>query len=143
MRQAVSQQEILERLRPLIREVTGAGAEQIRMGSVLVADLGAESLDLLDLSFLIEEEFGITIEANEFERQARERMGGQAYEEDGYLTGAALAELARALPELEGRHFAPGLRKMDIPALLTVAVFVHLIQRKLAEKGRGQADAHG
>ncbi len=143
MSDALTEQEILGRLRPLIREVTGAAAEQVRLESVLVADLGAESLDLLDLSFLIEEEFGIAIEANEFERQARRRMGGQAYEEDGYLTEPALAELAKALPELESRHFAPGLRKMDIPALLTVAVFVHLIRRKLAEKAGGQADAHG
>ena len=54
---------------PLVREVTGA-RRQIRMESGLMQDLGAESLDLLDLSFLIEETFGVTIEADEFERQA-------------------------------------------------------------------------
>ena len=40
--------------------------------SVLVADLGAESIDLLDLSFVIEETFNVTIEGNEIEREAEQ-----------------------------------------------------------------------
>ncbi|MHC4718541.1 MAG: acyl carrier protein [Planctomycetota bacterium] len=133
----MTETDIYEKLKPLIREVTGASEDAIAMESILVADLGAESLDLLDLSFLIEEEFSITLEADEFERLAKARMDGQPYEADGYLTEAALAELARAMPEVPAENFAPPLRKMDVPALLTVAVFVHLVQRKLAEKADG------
>ena len=103
-------------------------------------DLGAESLDLLDLSFLIEETFGIRLEADEFTRQARQRIPGGAYEKDGYLTGEALVELRRALPEIEPRKLAGPLRRMDLPSILNVSVFVHLIQRKLAEKS--EADIH-
>ena len=57
----MTEQEIFERLIPLIREVTGVREDQIKMESGLMQDLGAESVDLLDFSFLIEETFDITI----------------------------------------------------------------------------------
>lgn len=130
----MTEHDVLEQLRPLIGEVTGAGPDEIRMESVLMMDLGAESLDLLDLSFLIEEEFGIRLEADEFSRQARQRKPGLVYEKDGYLTDDALVELRQALPEIDPKRLAGPLRRTDLPSILTVGVFVHLIQRKLAEK---------
>ncbi len=130
----MTEQEVFSQLMPLVREVTGARADQVRMESVLMGDLGAESIDLLDLSFLIEETFGITIEADEFERQARRRIPGGVYEVNGCLTEQALQELQRALPEVPAGLLQPGLKKIEVPSVLTVAVFVHLIQRKLAEK---------
>jgi len=128
----MTETEVFEKLLPLIREVTGARAEQVTMASNLIKDLGAESIDLLDLSFLIEETFGITIEADEFERQASERLPAGQYERDGALTPEAIEELRKALPEVPPREFRAGLKKIEVPSVLNVAVFVHLIQRKAA-----------
>ena len=137
----MTETEAFERLLPLLREVTGARADQVAMDSNLMADLGAESIDLLDLSFLIEETFGITLEADEFERQATDRIPGGQYERDGYLTPEALEELKKALPEVPAEKFRPGLKKIEVPSILNVAVFVHLIQRKVAQKQREAVDA--
>ncbi|HEY9173576.1 MAG TPA: acyl carrier protein [Verrucomicrobiae bacterium] len=133
--------EILGELKPLLVEVLGVAPEQIRMESVLVADLGAESIDLLDLSFRIEEQFKVRIEANEIEREARKRLPGGVFEKDGCLTDEALAEIRKSIPELDPAKLVKGLRKMDLPSLLTVAFFVHLIARKLAAKTEGVAHA--
>jgi len=130
----MTEHEIFDKLLPLLEETTGSPPEKIAMTSGLMQDLGAESLDLLDLSFLIEEAFGITLESDEFERQATERIPGGVYERDGVLTEEALVELRRALPEVPAEKLATGLRKMEVPSILTVGVFVHLIQRKLVEK---------
>ena len=130
----MTEHEVYSRLVPLVQEVTGAGEDQVRMESGLVEDLGAESLDLLDLTFLIEEEFGVTLGADEFERQARARMPGGVYERDGLLTDEAVACLREALPEVPPEKLRPGLAKVALPQVLNVAVFVHLIERKLAEK---------
>lgn len=139
----MTEEAVFRELIPLIREVTGAREEQVRMESVLMGDLGAESIDLLDLSFLIEETFGIAIEADEFERQARRRIPGGVYEVNGYLTEPALEELRQALPEVPHESFRPGLKKIEVPGVLTVAVFVHLIQRKLADKTGEVESAQG
>ncbi len=129
--------EILEQLKPLLVEVLGVRPDQIRPDSVLVADLGAESIDLLDLSFRIEERFQVTIEANELERDAKARLPAGVYEKDGFLTEEALLEIRRAAPELDSAKLVTGLRKVDLPALLTVSFFVHLIARKLATTSGG------
>jgi acyl carrier protein len=128
----MTEQEVFARLLPLVQEVTGATEERIRMESVLVEDLGAESLDLLDLSFLIEEEFGVTIGADDFERQARTSSPDVTYDRDGLLTEDAIAHLRAALPEVPPEKLQPGQPKITLARVLNVAVFVHQIQRKLA-----------
>ena len=130
----MTEQQIYDKLLPLITEITGARPEQITMQSNLVQDLGAESIDLLDLSFLIDEHFGIGIDADEFEQQAKASMNGAEYTRDGVLTDEAIEQLKLGLPEIPPEQFRPGLKKIEIPGLLNVAVFVHLIQRKLNKK---------
>ncbi|MCJ7694825.1 MAG: phosphopantetheine-binding protein [Anaerolineaceae bacterium] len=132
----MTEQEIFEKLIPLIREVTGVREDQITMDSGLMQDLGAESVDLLDFSFLIEETFDIVIDADEFEQQTSKRLNSKEYEKDGVLTDEALKELRKALPEVPVEYLKPGLKKIELPSVLNVAVFVHLIQRKLAEKSQ-------
>jgi len=133
----VNETEIFEQLKPLLTEVLGVPAESLRMESVLVADLGAESIDLLDLSFRIEESFQLTIEANEIEREAKKRIPSGIFEKDGFLTEEALAEIRAFVPELDPSKLVKGLRKSQIPSLLTVSFFVHLIARKLEAQEKG------
>jgi acyl carrier protein len=130
----ISEPEIFERLKPLLVEVLGVPLERIRPESVLVAELGAESIDLLDLSFRIEEVFNVTIESDEIEREAGKRLPGGVYTKDGRLSSEALEELRKSFPELDASKFAGGIRKTDLPSLLTVRFFVKLVARKLAEK---------
>jgi acyl carrier protein len=136
-----SESDILEQLKPLLVEVLGVRPDEIFSHCELVGDLGAESIDLLDLTFRIEESFKVRIEANELEREAIRQMPGGVYERDGYLTDEALAEIRRAAPELDQKKLVAGLRKADIPALLTVGFFVSLIQRKLSVSGKGASHA--
>ena len=133
----MTEHEILERMKPLLVEVLGVAPEKIRPESVLVSELGAESIDLLDLSFRLEETFDVRIEANEIERETRRRLPGGVYEKDGRLTAEALAAIREAVPELVAGKLTEGLRKMDLPSLLTVQFFVRLVARKLAEKEGG------
>ena len=79
------------------------------MDSVLVEDLGAESLDLLDLSFLIEEAFDVTIGADDFERKARMKSPDAVYDRDGLLTEEAIARSARGPAGSAAREAPAGL----------------------------------
>jgi acyl carrier protein len=137
----MTESEVFEKLLPLIQEVTGVAEERIRMESCLMEDLGAESLDLLDFSFLVEEAFGVTIASNEFEQRATEQMPEGTYERDGLLTEEGVARLRSALPEVPPEKIQPGMPKITVPKVLTVGVFVHLIQRKLGESEEATHDA--
>jgi acyl carrier protein len=131
----MTEQDIFDKLLPLVREVTGARSDQVRMDSGLMEDLGAESLDLLDLVFLIEETFQVTIVPNEFEQEVTARLPGGVFQRDGLLTEEAVTELHRVLPEVPPEQIYPGMAAAILPAVLPMAVFVHLIQRKLAQAG--------
>jgi acyl carrier protein len=128
----LTEQEIFERLRPLIRQVTCVAEEDIQPHSNLMHDLGAASLDLLDLSFLIEEAFHITLTGREFEQQVTQKLDGKPYQENGLLTEAALTELRTLMPEVPAEQLQSPLPRAALPTVLNVAVFVHLIQGKLA-----------
>jgi acyl carrier protein len=132
-----TESEIYEDLLPLLQEALGVRQEEIRFESVLMSDLGAESIDLLDLSFQIEDKFKVTIEANELEREARNRLPDMVFEADGLLTDEALAEIGASMPELDRAKLVKGLRKSEIPSLLTVGFFVRVIARKLEAKNQG------
>jgi acyl carrier protein len=127
-----TEQEIFEELKPLLQEALGVRPEQIQWDSVLMRDLGAESIDLLDLSFQIEDKFKVSMEANEIERRAKARLPDGGYEKDGLLTGEALAEIRASVPGLDESKLVVGLRRADLPSLLTVKFFVKLIASKLA-----------
>ncbi len=133
----MTEPEILKQLKPLLVEVLGVPPERVGWDSVLVRDLGAESIDLLDLSFRIEEKFQVVLDANELEREVGKRLVGGSYEQNGLLSDAALAEIQRVAPELDSAKLVRGLRKADLPALLTVGFFVRLIARKLAARTVG------
>lgn len=117
-----------------VARVVDAPAETIRPDSVLVGDLGADSLDLLDLIFQLEQRFNIRIEPKGIERRARAALGGAELEDNGVYTPSALAQLRAALPEVPAEELAEGFRSADLPRRFRVATFVRLVEGLLREK---------
>ena len=97
-------------------------------------DLGADSLDLLDLTFQLEQEFKVKISPREIERRSREQLGETPLEVDGIYTPEALMELRKALPEVPMDELADGLSVGDLPRRFRVATMVNLVCRLLEEK---------
>jgi len=116
-------------------------AAKLDLKTNLVDELGAESLDFLDLLFRLEDEFGIVLPQREF--QDAERLGLSEKDlagPDGTLTPMALERLRALLPEADPKRLAPGLKKNQIVRCLTVHSFVSLVRRKLeaqATAGKG------
>lgn len=61
---------IEDRLRDLIAYQLGVSSEAVTNGSHLVNDLGADSLDIVQISIEIEDEFDIECDENEIEKGA-------------------------------------------------------------------------
>jgi acyl carrier protein len=110
--------------------------DSIRLESSLVGDLGADSLDFLDLVFQLEERFGIKISRGEVNLFQSLELPEEEAHKDGVLTPLALERLARLMPEVAAGTFVPGLTVASVPRLLTVQTFVDIVRRKLEEKSR-------
>lgn len=131
----MSREEVTDGVRECIATVLDVNGDPIRMESRLIDDLGADSLDLLDLSFQLEQRFQISISPRGMEKRAQAALGDTPLEVDGVYTPEALAELRKALPEVPADELADGLTVAELPRRFRVATMVNVVCRLLEEKG--------
>ncbi len=116
-----------------VREVVaGALARDVatvQLTSNLIADLGAESLDFLDIVFQLEQQFRIQITRGEMERAARGDMTPEEFAPKGVVSAAGLARLRELMPEA-GDRIKDGLRPTQILTLFSVQTFVNIVNGK-------------
>ncbi|MFC1745619.1 acyl carrier protein [Candidatus Riflebacteria bacterium] len=130
----MSKEEVFIKLKELISEMLGIEADEISMESVLVGDLGMESIDMLDLTFQLEEKFGVHVDPAEF--SGRASPGDNIFAEDGRtFTENGLEVIKKHLPQIPEDNFYKGLTSLELPSLLTVEVFVDLVLEKGAKAG--------
>lgn len=122
---------IEERVVALVADVLGRRPSEVTLASRLMDDLGAESLDYLDIVFQLEDRFGIKITRGEMERAARGEMAEEEFAPGGVVSEAGLARLRELLPEAAA-HVKPGLRASAILSLFTVETFVKIAEKKLS-----------
>ncbi len=99
----------------------------------IIDELGADSLDFLDLIFQLEQMFKIRITPRGIERAAQERLGDIPVEINGVYTSEALVELRLALPEVPVDELPDGLRTADLSRRFRVATFVQLVSSILED----------
>ncbi len=64
----MSEKSIADRIKDIIVEQLGVNADQINPGAKFIEDLGADSLDIVELIMALEEEFGTEIPDEEAEK---------------------------------------------------------------------------
>ena len=106
----------------------------IRETDSIINDLGADSLDLLDLVFHLEQRFKVKITPRGIERAAQAALGGAPLEIDGVYTPLALEQLRKALPEVPSEEMKDGLRNSELPSRFRITTFVNLVSGLLEGK---------
>ncbi len=127
----------LDRVRAVIADALYVDVEDVQADSVLMADLGAESIDFLDIMFRLEKEFSITLPKGDIEKKARGGLSDEQYAVEGKLTEAALQNLRVLLPEVGPEAIRPGLTVRELPSLFTVATFARMVDEKLEGTSEG------
>ena len=130
---AVAGKSVQDVVREIVAESLARPVEDVRLESNLMADLGAESLDFLDIVFRIERAFEIQISRGEMERAARGDMSEEEFAPGGVVSEKGLQRLRELMPEAKDR-IVPGLRPTQILTLFTVQTFANLAEGKKAGK---------
>ncbi len=133
---AFTDEKIFEEVQDAFIEALGVDDDEVTMDAKVIDDLGAESLDFLDIVFRLERAFDIKIPRGDMERQVQDSMGEDPYEVDGVLTERALVELRAAMTEVPEEEIQPGLKTTDIVKLFRVATFHKICVKLLQEKGQ-------
>jgi acyl carrier protein len=129
------------RVTRVLIEVLNADESDITPGATLQGDLGAESIDFLDIVFRLEREFGIRIPRDElFPGSIFE--GDPAFVQDGRVTDRGLAELRAHMPYADLADFEGDRRLSAVPDLFTVGLITRYVAWKL-ERGASIGSARG
>jgi acyl carrier protein len=134
----MNEKEIISKVKLSIAETVGIKEEEVTLDASVIDDLGADSLDLLDLVFQLEQEFDIRITRGEMELRAKETMPEEDFEVDGFLSEKAREALRESLPEVDASRFQGNIRKSEIPRLFTVRTFIKIVKEKLETKNDPQ-----
>lgn len=127
-------ESVYPKVREIIADVLVIDEEEISKNNRLIADLGAESIDFLDLVFQLEKEFGIKIPRGQLEKNARGSLAEDEFEKGGVLTIKGMQVLKDYLDEVPREYFKANLKVNEIPMLFTVETFCKLVVSALKEQ---------
>jgi acyl carrier protein len=106
--------------------------DEITPAATLQGDLGAESIDLLDIVFRLEREFGIKIPRGELFPESI-FQGDPDFVQNGRVTDRGMAELRQRLPYADLGDFDHDRRLSAIPDLFTVDLVARYVASKLGQ----------
>ena len=127
------------KVRDAFAAALGLEEDEVELDAKLIEDLGAESLDFLDIVYRLERAFDIKIPRGGIEGTAQEEAG--QYEVDGILTDEGLAALKQLMPEVPSDEFVDGMRVTEVPEVFRVATFYNLVCHLLEQKAKGDGAA--
>jgi len=126
-----TQEEIYQKVSSTLVEALNVDEDEIRPESTLQKDLGAESIDFLDIVFRLEREFGIKIPRGELFPESI-FQGDPDFVQNGRVTPKGLAELRAKMPFADLDEFAQNPEVKNLSDLFTVALITRYIQGKLS-----------
>ena len=125
----------------IMADALGCDVDRIKPDSSLIGDLGAESIDFLDIVFRLERTFKVKIPRGKIVEEARGSLSEAEFERGGVVTEAGVAQLGFFLSEVPAERFGSPLRVADIPRLFTTETFCKMIIRQQRAAAAGTAPA--
>jgi acyl carrier protein len=124
-----SSEEVFEKVRVALVDALGVEEDEVTPEATMVGDLGAESIDFLDIVFKLEKAFGITIPREELFPD--DILTNADYVKDGKVTENGINELKKRLPWADLSKFEENPRVQDFGNLLTVNDLCRYVESKL------------
>lgn len=122
--------EIYQKVAETLCESLNVDPEDVRPEATLQGDLGAESIDFLDIVFRLERSFGIKIPRGELFPESI-FQGDPKFVQDGKVTEAGIQELRTRLPFADVDKFAKDPQLTKIGDLFTVEMVTRYVEGKL------------
>ena len=127
---AMSRDEIFDEVKEVLIDALGLDEDEVSESATLMGDLGAESIDFLDIVFRLEKSFGIKIPREEL-FPAESLMNNPEYVSNGKLTEKGIAELKAKMPHTDTSAFQENPNVNKLGDLFTVAAVVNFVEGKL------------
>jgi acyl carrier protein len=126
---AMSRDEIFSKVRGVLVDALGVDEDQVKPNARLGPDLGAESIDYLDIQFRLEKAFGIKVPKGEL-LPDQNVMTDPQFVQGGKVTPAGMAELKKRMPYADFSEFEKDPQVEQFP--FTVDAVVNYVQTKVS-----------
>lgn len=121
--------EIFQKVQGALVDALGVEDDEVTRDATLVGDLGAESIDFLDIVFRLEKAFGIEIPRAELFPE--DILTNAEYVTDGKVTAIGLEELKKRMPFADLTKFEEKPEVQEFGNLLSVADMCRYIESKV------------
>lgn len=126
-----TQEEIFAKVRTALVDALGVDDDEVTPEATLTGDLGAESIDFLDIIFRLEKSFDVKIPRGELFPE--NILTDAQYVQDGKVTANGIAELRRRMPFADLDGFAANPKVQEFGKLFTVKTICSYVAHKLSK----------
>ncbi len=124
-----TKEEVFEKVKAALVDALGVDDDEVAPEATMVGDLGAESIDFLDIVFRLEKSFEIEIPRSELFPE--DILTNAEYVQDGKVTEAGVAELKKRMPFADLTKFEANPAVQDFGNLLTVNDLCRYVESKV------------
>ncbi len=121
--------EIFEKVQSTLCDALGVDEDEVTEEATLVGDLGAESIDFLDIVFRLEKAFNIKVERGELFPE--DIFSNAKFTQNNRLNAEGLKELRERLPFIDLTEFEKNPVVQEFPSRMTVADMCRFVEHKL------------
>jgi acyl carrier protein len=122
--------EVFSKVQSALVDALGVDEDEVTPTARLVGDLGAESIDFLDIVFRLEKAFNIKIPRGELFPE--DILTNTQYVQNGRMTGEGLEQLKARMPFADLTAFSANPVVQDFGNLLTVNDMCRYVASKVA-----------
>lgn len=126
--------EFFPQVREAVAEALGIDEEEVTRGATLLDELGAESIDLLDMLFRLERTTGVKIQAADLADYVQGGIPDEEFgnEELDVITAAGMTQLKIVMPQLADMGLDGALSPEKVMSYFTVQNLVDLVASRAA-----------
>lgn len=125
----MTRDEVFDKVRGVLVDALGVDDDEVTPGATLTGDLGAESIDFLDIIFRLEKAF--TIKIAQGEMIPENVLQDARYVQDGKVTDEGLVELKKKMPFADFTNFEADRAVEKVAGIMTVDSLVKFVMAKL------------
>jgi acyl carrier protein len=126
----MTHEEIYDKVKAVLVDALGVDEDEVTPTAVLKDDLGAESIDYLDIAFRLEKTFGIKI--NKGEMFPENVANDPNFVQNDTITPQGIAELKKRMPFSDVSQLEADPRLDNMSKLFTVDMIAKFVESKLA-----------
>jgi acyl carrier protein len=113
--------EILRAVQAATADALGLDESEVAPGATIIDDLGAESIDLLDILFRIERTSGVKIQASDLGDHIQGGIPDEEFGDENEIVSAiGLAHMKTVMPQIDAAELAGKLHADQVMSLFTV-----------------------